>query len=168
MKIRHFLLLVVVLMSSWVVGCASARSGMDYLVFGGHGEVSGRMSGVEFSAVVELSKNGERVRVEYLSPDALCGLILTSEGETCEVRLGEMCFTCETSKIAGFLRPATAFLQHGEANCVQKNGENTVLTFPASGTLTLSPKGEPLFFEREDIDMRVVWWQNGTSANFGS
>ena len=168
MKIRHFLLLVVVLMSSWGIGCAPARSGMEYLSSGGGGEVSGQISGMAFSAVVELSANGETARVEYLSPEALCGLVLTATGESCEVRLGEMCFTCETDDVMGFLRPATAFLLYGEANSVQKDGENTVLTFPAGGTLTLSPKGEPLSLYREDIDMRVVWWQNGEKENLGS
>ncbi len=164
MKIRHFLLLVVVLMSSWAIGCAPARSGMDYLASGGRGEVRGEMSGVEFSAVVDVSKGGELLRVEYLSPDSLCGLILTASGEECEVKLGEVQFVCDTSEVAGFLRPVTAFLPQGDANTVQKEGENTVLTFPAGGTLTLSPKGEPLSLTREDIDMRVVWWERGVKS----
>ena len=63
MKIRHFLLLVVVLVSSWVVGCAPTQREMEFLKTGGRGEVAGEMSGVAFSAVVELSPNGEGVRV---------------------------------------------------------------------------------------------------------
>ena len=168
MKIRHFLLLVVVLMSLVGIGCAPARSEMEYLSSGGRGEVAGQMSGMAFSAVVELSANGERVQVEYLSPDALCGLTLTLLGESCEVRLGEMCFTCDRSEVADLLRPATAFLPCGEINSVQKEGENTVLTFPADGMLTLSPQGEPRALFREDIDMRVVWWQSGEKESFGS
>ena len=161
MKIRHFLLLIVVLMSLWGTGCAPARSGMDYLASGGRGEVSGKMSGVEFSAVVELSPKGERVRVEYLSPASLCGLTLTASGEACEVKLGEVQFVCNTSEVAGFLRPVSVFLPKEEAATVQKTGENTVLTFPSGETLTLSPKGEPISLAREDINMRVVWWQSG-------
>ncbi len=168
MKTRHILLLVVVLMSLVVLGCAPARSGMDYLTSGGHGEVSGQMNGMAFSAVVEFSQNGERVHVEYLSPDALCGLILTASGENCEVRLGEVCFVCDTSEIAGFLRPVTAFLPKEEANTVQKDGKNTVLTFPTGGTLTLSPTGEPVALSREDIEVRVVWWESGKEGDFGS
>ena len=168
MKIRHFLLLVVVLMSSWAVGCAPARSGLDYLASGGRGEVRGEMSGVEFSAVVELSPKGERMRVEYLAPDSLCGLIFLTNGDKCEVRLGEVGFVCDAREVVGFLRPATAFLPQGDANSVQKVGENTVLRYPTSGTLTLSPKGEPLSLAREDINVQVVWWQKGTEENFGS
>ncbi len=164
MKIRHFLLLVVVLMSSWAIGCAPARSGMEYLSSGGRGEVRGKMSGVEFSAVVEISSDGEDLRVEYLTPASLCGLILTARNEECEVKLGEVGFTCNVSEVAGFLRPVTAFLPQEEAATVQREGENTVLTFPTGGTLTLSPKGEPLSVTREDIDMRVVWWERGGSA----
>lgn len=163
MKIRLFLLLVVVLMSSWAVGCAPARSGMDYLSEGGRAEVRGEMSGVAFCAVVELSKNGERVRVEYLAPDSLCGLILVAEGERCEVCLGDVSFACSTGEVVGFLRPATAFLLQGDANTVQRVGADTVLTFPTGGTLTLSPQGEPRYLVREDIEMRVVWWQKGTA-----
>ena len=168
MKIRHFLLCLVVLMSLWGVGCTPARSEPEYLKTGGCGEVSGRMNGVEFSAVVELSKNGERVRVEYLSPASLCGLVLTSRGDACEVSLGEMHFTCKATDIARLLHPASAFLLNGEAKSVQKEGENTVLTFSAGGTLTLSSKGEPISFASADMDLRVVWWQSGTPGKLGS
>ncbi|MBQ7391973.1 MAG: hypothetical protein IJV73_04740 [Clostridia bacterium] len=167
MKIRHFLLLTVVLMSMWGFGCAPARSGMDYLESGGHGEVSGQINGMDFSALVEISPGGESVRVEYLSPDALCGLTLTKNKEECEVHLGEVCFVCDTSEVVGFLRPVTALLPQGEANSVQKEGENTILTFPSGGVLTLSPKGEPLAFREESIEMRVVWWQSGAKEIFG-
>lgn len=165
MKIRHFLLLVVVVMSSWAVGCAPARSGMEYLNSGGRGEVQGTMSGVEFCAVVELSPKGENVCVEYLAPDALCGMIFLTNGDKCEVRLGEVGFVCDAKEVVGFLRPATAFLPQGDANSVQKAEGNTVLTYPISGTLTLSPTGEPLSVAREDIQMQVVWWQMG-DGNF--
>lgn len=168
MKIRHFLLLIVVLMSSWTVGCAPARSKMDYLQEGGRGEVRGEMSGVAFCAVVELSPNGESVRMEYLFPDALCGMIFLFDGETCKVTLGELSFSCDACEVAGFLRPATAFFPQGDASSVQKAGENTVLTYPTGGTLTLSPKGEPLSLSREDIKMQVVWWQKGTVENLES
>ena len=134
---------------------------MDYLISGGRGEVRGEMSGVEFCAVVELSSGGENLRVEYLSPASLCGFVLTSKGEECEVKLGDVCFTCNIEEVSGLLRPATAFLLYGDANTVQKEGENTVLTFPTGGTLTLSPKGEPLLLAREDIQMNVVWWESG-------
>ena len=159
MKIRHFLLLVVVLMSSWAVGCAPAGSTLDYLTVGGRAEVVGEMSGVAFSAVVEIAKNGERVRVEYLSPASLKGMIFVTEGETCEVFLGDVSFVCDPCEVAGFLRPATAFLQHGGANSVQKEGENRVLTFPTGETLTLSPSGTPISLNRDDIHLRVIWWE---------
>ena len=46
-------------------------------------------------------------------------------------------------------------------NRVQKEGENTCLTFSGGEVLTLSPKGEPLSFVREDLHLRVTWWQSG-------
>ena len=159
MKIRHFLLLVVVLMSSWAVGCAPAGSTLDYLNVGGRAEVTGEMSGVAFSAVVEIAENGEHVRVEYLSPASLKGMVFVTEGETCEVFLGDVSFVCDPCEVAGFLRPATAFLQHGGANSVQKEGENRVLTFPTGETLTLSPSGTPISLNRDDIHLRVIWWE---------
>ena len=168
MKIRHFLLLVVVLMSLLMFGCAPARSETEYLKTGGSCEVSGQMSGMDFSAVVEIAVGGERVRVEYLSPESLCGLVLTSDGETCEVQLGEMYFTCKAVDVVGFLRPATSFLQPQEASSVQKEGENTVFTFSTGEQLTLSAKGEPLSLVGEDISMRVVWWQSTEPSNLGS
>ena len=168
MKIRHFLLLVVVLMSSLAVGCSPAGSEMDYLAAGGRAEVTGVMNGLAFSAVIELSGSGEILRVEYISPTSLQGLILTAKGEECEVKLGDVCFTCGTEEVTGFLRPVSVFLPQGDANTVQKEGENTVLTFPCGGALTLSPEGEPLSFAREDIEMRVVWWESGAEEKNGS
>ena len=159
MKIRHFLLLVVIVMSSWAVGCAPAGDTLDYLTVGGRAEVAGEMSGVAFSAVVEIAKDGECVRVEYLSPASLKGMVFVIEGETCEVFLGDVSFVCDPCEVAGFLRPATAFLQHGDANSVQKEGENRVLTFPTGETLTLSPSGTPISLNRDDIHLRVIWWE---------
>ena len=159
MKIRHFLLLVVIVMSSWAVGCAPVEDTLDYLTVGGRAEVAGEMSGVAFSAVVEIAKDGECVRVEYLSPESLKGMVFVTEGETCEVFLGDVSFVCDPCEVAGFLRPATAFLQHGDANSVQKEGENRVLTFPTGETLTLSSSGTPISLNRDDIYLRVIWWE---------
>ena len=161
MKIRHFLLWIVVGVSLLLVGCTPARSEADYIRTGGRGEVVGSLNGLEFTATIELGKNGESVRVEYLSPASLCGVILVSDGERCEVHLGEVSFSCEASKMSGFLSPATAFLLYGDAKSVQKAGENTVLIFPSGSVLTLSPKGEPIALSGEDIDVRVVWWESG-------
>lgn len=165
MKIRHFLLWIVVGVSLLWLGCTPARSGTDYLTTGGRGEVVGKLNGMDFTAVIELGENGETVRVEYLTPTSLCGLVLTSDGERCEVNLGEVSFSCEASKTDGFLLPATAFLLYGDAKSVQKEGENTVLTFPSGSILTLSPKGEPLALSSEDIEVRVVWWECGTAPS---
>jgi hypothetical protein len=140
---------------------------MDYLASGGCGEVRGEMSGVAFCALVEIGKNGEFARVEYRSPDSLCGLILRAEGSRCEVSLGEMGFACDTSEVVGFLRPVTAFLIEENASSVQKEGENTVLQFPTGGKLVLSQKGDPITLSREDIQMQVVWWQSGNAENVG-
>lgn len=161
MKIRHFLLCLVVGVSLVVWGCAPSGSGTDYLVQGGRGEVAGRMGDVEFVAVVEISSGGENLRVEYLSPASLCGLVLTLEGELCEVRVGEMIFASTPEEVAGLLRPATAFFTYGDAKTVQKEGENTVLTFSDGSILTRSPKGEPLSLVREDVAFVVAWWQSG-------
>ncbi len=168
MKIRHFLLLLVVGMSWLVFGCTPTRGTGDYLQSGGCGEVRGSMSGMEFCAVVEISATGDCVRVEYLTPDSLCGLILVSDGKVCEVVLGELSFTCDTCEVLGFLRPVTAFLQTEDAASVQRVGENTVLTFFSGEVLTLSPTGAPLSFAGENIDLRMVWWQSGGKTEHGS
>ena len=161
MKTRQFLLLLVVLVSWWGVGCAPLQGSTDYIHSGGRGEVRGSMDGVEFSALITLSQKGEILQVEYTSPPSLCGLKLTAQGESCKVTLGEVRFVCNTDEVAGFLHPVSAFLPHGEAKTVQKQGENTVLTYPNGGTLILSPRGEPLSFLGEGIDVRVIWWGTG-------
>ena len=159
MKIRHFLLLIVVLLSLLWVGCAPARSGVDYLTTGGCGEVKGTMSGVEFCAVIKIDAGRERVRVEYLSPMSFCGIVLVSDGKTCEVTLGELSFSCEADAMSGFLRPVTAFLRGEDAASVQRVGENTVLTFPTGEVLTLSPSGAPISLTSREVTLRVIWWQ---------
>lgn len=164
MKIRHFLLSVVVLLSLLGEGCAPARSRADYLSLGGSGEVRGKMSGMEFSAVVELFPGGESLRVEYLSPASLCGLVLVSDGKSCEVTVGELSFACHADEVSGFLRPVTAFLQGESAASVQREGENTVLTFPTGEVLTLSPSGAPISLMGEDMDLQVVWWEMGVKS----
>lgn len=161
MKTRHFLLLLVVLVSWWGAGCTPVQRGTDYMDCGGRGEVKGSMDGVEFAALIALSQKGEILQVEYTSPSSLCGLKLTAQGESCEVVLGEVSFVCNTAEVVGFLRPVCAFLPHGEAKTVQKQGENTTLTYPNGGSLILSPKGEPLSFSGEGIDVRVIWWEMG-------
>ena len=161
MKTRHFLLLLVVLVSWWGVGCTPLQSGTDYIDFGGRGEVKGSMDGVEFAALIALSPKGEVLQVEYTSPPSLCGLKLRAQEESCEVALGEVCFVCNTREVAGFLRPVGAFLPQESAKTVQKQGENTVLTYPNGGILILSPDGEPLSFSDEGIDVRVIWWEMG-------
>ena len=161
MKIRHFLLWIVVGVSLLWAGCTPARSGTDYLVTGGRGEVTGRMNGLEISAVIELGKNGETLRVEYLTPTALDGMVVTSDGENCEVNFGDVSFSCEVTEMSRLLLPATAFLLYGDAKSVQKEGENTVLTYPSGSVLTLSPKGEPISLFSAEIDVCVVWWQSG-------
>lgn len=160
MKIRHFLLCLVVGLSLLAVGCSPARGGADHLLHGGRGEVSGHVGELAFCALAEIAPGGERVRVEYLSPPSLCGLVLTLEGSFCEVRVGGTVFTCSPGEVAGLLRPATVFLTNGDAKTVQREGENTVLTFSDGGRLTLSSKGEPLAFSRGDLFVSVVWWQS--------
>ena len=161
MKTRHFLLLLVVLVSWWGVGCTPVQSGTDYIDFGGRGEVKGSVDGVEFAALIALSQKGEVLQVEYTSPPSLCGLKLRAQGESCEVVLGEVSFVCNTREVVGFLRPVGVFLPQESAKTVQKQGENTVLTYPNNGVLILSPDGEPLSFSDEEIDVRVVWWEMG-------
>ena len=119
MKIRHFLLLVVVLVSFLAVGCTPVRSTQDYLASGGRGEVAGKMNGVEFLAVSEILGGGNVFCIEYLAPSSLCGLVLEVRGESCEVTLGEVNFVCDTAEVAGFLRPVSVFLPHGDAKTVQ-------------------------------------------------
>ncbi|MBO5931240.1 MAG: hypothetical protein J6Q70_03290 [Clostridia bacterium] len=161
MKTRHFLLLLVVLVSWWGVSCAPLQGGIDYIHSGGRGEVRGSMDGVEFSALITLSQKGEVLQVEYTSPSSLCGLKLRAQGESCEVALGEVSFVCNTAEVVGFLRPVGVFLPQESAKTVQKQGENTALTYPNGGGLILSPKGEPISFSGEGIDVRVIWWETG-------
>ena len=99
--------------------------------------------------------------MEYLSPDSLCGLKLLAKGEECQVTLGELSFVRSTDEVVGFLRPATAFLLYGDANSLQKDGENLVLNFSAKGMLTLSSAGTPISLVRDDIRLQVVWWEEG-------
>ena len=164
MKIRQFLLLLVVGVSLLCSGCAPARSEMDYLLVGGRGEVTGEMSGMAFCALVEIGEGGAWARVEYLAPESLKGMALTLEGGACKVALGDLNYTCAATEVEGFLRPVSVFLIKETAATVQKEGEDTALTFPGGGKLTLTPSGEPLAFEGEDVSVRITWWQSGNAG----
>ena len=164
MKIRQFLLLLVVGVSLLAIGCAPARSNASYIVTGGRGEVTGEMRGMAFCALVEIGEGGAWARVEYLAPEALKGMALTVEGEICKVVLGELNYTCAATEVEGFLQPVSVFLIKETAATVQKEGEDTVLTFPGGGKLTLTPRGEPLAFEGEDVSVRITWWQSGNAG----
>ena len=142
-------------------GCAPARSEMDYLLVGGRGEATGELRGMAFCALVEVGAGGAWARVEYLAPVSLCGLTLEVTGEVCEVSLGDMKYTCDAREVAAFLQPVSVFLMENAPTATQREGENTVLTFPTGEVLTLSPKNEPLAFSGEQINLRVVWWQSG-------
>ena len=164
MKIRQFLLLLVVGVSLLCSGCAPARSEMDYLLVGGRGEATGELRGMAFCALVEVGAGGAWARVEYLAPEALKGMALTLEGEACKVALGDLHYTCAATEVEGFLQPVSVFLIKETATTVQKEGEDTVLTFPGGGKLTLTPRGEPLAFEGADISVRITWWQSGNAG----
>jgi hypothetical protein len=161
MKIRHFLLLLVVLMSLYCAGCTAPEHLTDYLQTGGYGEVRGKTKDLEFSAVVGISANGEDLCVEYRSPASLEGLVLRARGEVCEVRFGALSFVCQRDEVNGFLQPVCAFLPQEDAKSVQNEGENTVYTFPAGGVLTISETGEPLSFWSDEVFLEVVWWERG-------
>ena len=164
MKIRQFLLLLVVGVSLLCSGCAPARSEMDYLLVGGRGEVTGEMRGMAFCALVEIGEGGAWARVEYLAPEALKGMALAVEGEMCKVVLGDLNYTCAATEVEGFLQPVSVFLIKETAATVQKEGEDTTLTFPSGGKLILTSQGEPLSFSCEDIAVRVTWWQSGNAG----
>ena len=168
MKIRHILLLLVVGVSLLCSGCAPARSEMDYLLVGGRGEATGELRGMAFCALVEVGAGGAWARVEYLAPEALKGMVLTLEGEVCKVALGDLNYTCAATEVEGFLQPVSVFLIKETAATVQKEGEDTVLTFPGGSKLTLTPRGEPLAFEGEDISVRITWWQSGNAGAHSS
>jgi hypothetical protein len=161
MKIRHILLLLVVVVSSFAIGCTPRQSNTGYLGRGGRGEVRGELNGVAFCALIEVGEGGAWGRVEYLAPASLCGLVLEVTGERCEVFLGEVKYTCDAREVAAFLQPVSVFLMENAHTATQREGENTVLTFPTGEVLTLSKNGQPLSFSGEQINLHVVWWQSG-------
>jgi hypothetical protein len=75
--------------------------------------------------------------------------------------LGEVKYTCDAREVAVFLQPVSVFLMENAPTATQRDGENTVLTFPTGEELTLSKNGQPLSFSGEQINLRVVWWQSG-------
>lgn len=164
MKIRQFLLCIVVLMSCMTIGCSSVGNRLDYLQSGGRAEIEGEMDGLAFRGVITIAAGGDEVSIEYLAPTDLCGLVILVDGEACRVRLGDVQFNCDVSEVSGFLRPVVAFLPQGETKSVQKDGKNTVLVFPSEQTLTLSEQGEPIAFTGENLWVRVVWWQSSAPA----
>ena len=160
--------------------CAcGTQSVPDYLAFRGHeweAEIRGERDGAPFSAKIAVTPTEENttVRVEYLTPDALCGISLTAacdaDGTPCgtaELRRGETVISGEAADFYGLLEPTLCWFLLGAHTAVQKEGTLFVLHFSDGVSVTLDEKGDPKSYSAPRLWYDVVWLEKGSEVKKG-
>lgn len=178
MKKRIWLALVLsVVCMCLLCGCAQGRSlGEEPIWAAGFcAELKGTRNGEAFGAKVTVGASDagglRHVEVEYLSPDALCGMRVTAvclaDGSLADGSLtgqaelwqNGLSASVEAISVAGLLRPATCFFSLGELSSVQKEGENYCKSFSGGVQITVDPSGVPVTFCEEGLSFSVVWFE---------
>ena len=146
------------------VSCAPSLPAPDGGMTGSFSaELAGELYGVSFCARLEVTEEetGRKIRLEYLSPPALEGLILETvageEGVT--LTLGEQRLETTAAAVAGWLLPAEALLLVGEEPplSVERNGEGSYrFVLPGETIFTVDPKGIPQSLSSPNICLSVL------------
>lgn len=124
----------------------------------------GEEARAKISVTPEASAYG--LKVEYLAPPALEGIVLTGRcdetGQLCgeaSVALDGVVLELEGVAVEGFFLPATAFLAGEELLRVERAGEDYRVTLESGWELSLNASGVPKGCRGETVDFWVVWWE---------
>lgn len=162
------LLLVVLL---WGYGGCATQTPPDYLAFlerAFAAEIRGERNGTAFSAKISAtpSADGVTVRVEYLTPDTLSGIVVTS---TCnadgglagdaEVSRGKTTVRLDSESLFGLLEPVRCWFLLDTHTAVQKDDGGYVLQFADGVTAVMDETGLPSSYSAPSIWYDVIWWE---------
>ncbi len=155
--------IAVVLLSILVLvcGCQPTNAKKEVLpsLFCANAKIA--FDGMDYEAKLERHADG-MWKVEFLAPDAVKGLIFTTEGEETDISFNGLHFTFDTQKfpvgsVVSMLTKSVDRIVHCELSVVE--GETTdFATGEAEGlsfALTLDKNGIPLSLELGDSGMKV-------------
>lgn len=163
MKIRQLLLLFITASLIFVAtGCRSLsdadKSDTAYRKKPFRAEISGKLSGVSFGAVIEKTEAG--ASVSYLRPDALSGITLCKNGEDVFLNHAGKQTPVSDGALSGLLSPLEILITETEPLRIQKTKKGYTLSLSDNGTLTLTPERLPSDYESPSLCFTVVWWEN--------
>lgn len=162
------LFLVVLL---WACGGCTAQTPPDYLAFlerAFAAEIRGERNGTAFSAKISAtpSEDGVTVRIEYMTPDSLTGISVTS---TCnadgslvgdaEVCRGKTAVRLDSGAFSGLLEPVLCWFLLDTHTAVQKEAVGYVLQFADGVTAVMDETGLPKSYSAPTIWYDVIWWE---------
>jgi len=163
------ILLFVVLL--WSCGGCADQTPPDYLAFlkrAFAAEIRGERNGTAFSAKISAtpSEDGVTVRVEYLTPDTLSGISVTS---TCtadgslagdaEVCRGKTAVRLDAESVSGLLEPVRGWFLLDTHTAVQKQESGYVLQFADGVAAVMNEAGLPKSYSAPSIWYDVIWWE---------
>ena len=135
-------------------------------------ELRGKLHGNDFVALLELKhdpnglKGGSHIRIEYLAPESMKGIMVlapldTGEGIFATATLGELSLRVLRESVAGWLLPADLLLalRDDPIERVERREEGFFLTFEEGITLLVDREGMPLALRSDAVDLKVVWWE---------
>lgn len=167
-RVAVILLLVAFL---WSCGGCADTTPPDYLAFLERAfvaEIRGERNGTAFSAKISAmpSEDGVTVRIEYLNPDSLGGISVTSvcnaDGDLvgdAEVCRGETAVRVDSQSLFGLLEPALCWFLLDTHTAVQKREGGYILQF-ADGVLTvMDERGLPRSYSSEELCYDIIWWE---------
>ena len=162
MKIRHFLLFLVLCVVLTCAGCAGdARDRFAYRERDARFVVEGSVRGFAFSAELfrEIdATGGKRDTLRYLAPASLEGVTLTRESDgALTLSKGEMVRVCVADEVAGMLLPiCLLFDTPTTIETIRQSADGcTHVTLAGGVSMTLSPDGTPTTVRSPDAALTI-------------
>ena len=170
MKIRYFLLLLILGSFILCTGCMHVVNGEDlyfsYREAPFRAELRGTLDGIPFSAEIgrdsPIDPNDPRIDVyiKYLTPHAMQDVRLYYDSKSdLYATLEDILYPIDDDTTLGWLRPLELLFSDGELLSIIKEGETFILQLP-QGELRLSKDGLPLSARGEQFMFDVIWWES--------
>lgn len=156
MKNRQYLLFLLLICVIFGSACAREVDPARYRAEGFCAELMGSLQGVDFGARVTGDALGGTI--EFVTPISLSGVRVEWREEHCRVTRNGVTFELSIEAVSGWLAPLRLLLLEETPKTVCCEGEETILTFPSGGELTLSEEGVPLGGTGEGFSFTVCRW----------
>ena len=122
-------------------------------------EIDGLLGDVSFGAIIE--QTAAELRITYLCPDALEGIVLCKSGDRVFIKSGEQTQEIDEKSVSGLLSPLTVLLERKAPTRIRKTEDGTALTLGNGAILRLNQNGNPIAYESDMLRFLTVWWEDG-------